>query len=338
VWSLRAADRVDGAGVPGSSPGGGDLQAARGGASSPGRSAVGDRPIGCASGCPAANASTASPRKSPAPAYRTPAGPTRSPQPQPPSNLRCCCPLGGSRVVLGCAGLDGDRLRSLNSACRFGGCPNIASYDLEPVPARAPTRGDQRRANSWASARPACSAAPSCSAHNGRPVSDRHCSSAPSGAASGSGLGPEREAAGHPSGTCAEGTSRSPRSGHPLRTEQQDGRQGAEPLAAKRVSAVWRLRRQASRQRPRRQPRRVSYRRTIDRWNKGRRDRRPCCCAPLRGCTVVAYDTCSRNRYANCVPPCGVLRYEAAGGGLRGYGAAGSASAWHAEGQGFESP
>src|ERR1700730_8998674 len=38
AWSLRAADRVDGPGVQGSSPGGGELQAASGGASSPGRS------------------------------------------------------------------------------------------------------------------------------------------------------------------------------------------------------------------------------------------------------------------------------------------------------------
>src|SRR5580700_3547079 len=38
AWSLRTADRVDGPGVPGSSPGGGELQAASGGASSPGRS------------------------------------------------------------------------------------------------------------------------------------------------------------------------------------------------------------------------------------------------------------------------------------------------------------
>src|ERR1700684_3841351 len=38
AWSLRVADRVDGPGVPGASPGGGDLQAAWGGASSPGRS------------------------------------------------------------------------------------------------------------------------------------------------------------------------------------------------------------------------------------------------------------------------------------------------------------
>src|SRR5580693_5284325 len=38
AWSLRAADRVDGPGVPGSSPGGGELQAASGRASLPGRS------------------------------------------------------------------------------------------------------------------------------------------------------------------------------------------------------------------------------------------------------------------------------------------------------------
>jgi hypothetical protein len=58
------------------------------------------------------------------------------------------------------------------------------------------------------------------------------------------------------------------------------------------------------------------------------------CCG---GVVVIEYDTWPQSLYANCVPPCGAAP-KGRPVGLRGYGAAGSASAWHAEGQGFESP
>src|SRR5215475_172542 len=51
---------------------------------------------------------------------------------------------------------------------------------------------------------------------------------------------------------------------------------------------------------------------------------------------LAEYDTGAENRYAVCVPPARCVVPSSRG--LRGYGAAGSASAWHAEGQGFESP
>src|SRR5579863_1230548 len=53
---------------------------------------------------------------------------------------------------------------------------------------------------------------------------------------------------------------------------------------------------------------------------------------------VIKYDTCARTLYANDVPHRGAAVSGRHLCGLRGYGAAGSASAWHAEGQGFESP
>ena len=55
------------------------------------------------------------------------------------------------------------------------------------------------------------------------------------------------------------------------------------------------------------------------------------------GLMAIEYDARVRRRYANHVPPYGA-GLRAVDCRLRGYGAAGSASAWHAEGQGFESP
>src|SRR5580692_4730412 len=53
---------------------------------------------------------------------------------------------------------------------------------------------------------------------------------------------------------------------------------------------------------------------------------------------VIKYDTCARTLYAISVPPRGAAVNGRLRCGLRGYGAAGSASAWHAEGPGFDSP
>src|SRR5580692_8325151 len=67
----------------------------------------------------------------------------------------------------------------------------------------------------------------------------------------------------------------------------------------------------------------------------------PACwpCRPAAACVVmIKYDTCARTLYANSVPPRGAAVNGRLACGLRGYGAAGIASAWHAEGPGFDSP